>query len=184
MPGFTIHLAVAKKYVEKHKNEIKNEIEFYKGTIRPDTNEDFTDICKNKVKTHYGIMGNNNDGNFDCHIEKFLIDSNTDFKKDFYKGYLLHLLTDYYFYTKYFNKELLDVIKNNDKFYYDYDCINKDLEDKYKITYIININKFVAYNVGVPKYLKLDKIINFIEDFSNINLKDEIKKWQQLNLHN
>lgn len=36
MPGFTIHIAVAKEYIKKHKDEIKNEEEFIKGIIDPD----------------------------------------------------------------------------------------------------------------------------------------------------
>lgn len=35
MPSFTIHLAVAKKYLETHKQE--NEQEFLKGVIAPDS---------------------------------------------------------------------------------------------------------------------------------------------------
>lgn len=178
MPGFTIHLAVAKRYIEKHKNKIINEEEFYKGTVRPDLNKDYTGICEEKEKTHYGVMGNKNDGSFDCHIDEFLSEKDTVLNNDFYKGYLLHLLTDYYFYTKYFNKELLELIHNNDKFYYDYDCINKELEDRYNIEYIANTKKFTNYSNGEPKYLKLDKMINFIEDFSDIDLEQEIEKWR------
>ena len=48
MPGFTIHIAITKEYVEKHKNEIKNENEFIEGTIAPDLNEEMTEIAKNK----------------------------------------------------------------------------------------------------------------------------------------
>ena len=114
----------------------------------------------------------------DCHIDEFLSEKDTDLNNDFYKGYLLHLLTDYYFYTKYFNKELLELIHNNDKFYYDYDCINKELEDRYNIEYIANTKKFTNYSNGEPKYLKLDKMINFIEDFSDIDLEQEIEKWR------
>ena len=36
MPGFVIHIAIAKEYERKHKNEIKNTEEFIKGAIAPD----------------------------------------------------------------------------------------------------------------------------------------------------
>ena len=36
MPGFTIHIAIAKEYAKKHKKEIINEEEFVEGTISPD----------------------------------------------------------------------------------------------------------------------------------------------------
>ena len=36
MPGIVIHIACAKEYIRKHKNEIKNIDRFIKGTIEPD----------------------------------------------------------------------------------------------------------------------------------------------------
>jgi len=54
MPGFTIHIAVAKRYIEKHKSEIKSEEEFIKGAIAPDMNEKMDEIAQDKSKTHYG----------------------------------------------------------------------------------------------------------------------------------
>ena len=36
MPGFTIHIAIAKEYARKHKEEIRNIDEFIEGTIAPD----------------------------------------------------------------------------------------------------------------------------------------------------
>ena len=36
MPGFVIHIAVAKEYINKHKNEIKDEKEFLNGVVAPD----------------------------------------------------------------------------------------------------------------------------------------------------
>ena len=56
MPGFVIHLAVAKEYMQKHKDEIKNEEEFMRGILEPDL---ISDLNKNisKGKTHYGKNG-------------------------------------------------------------------------------------------------------------------------------
>lgn len=36
MPGFTIHIAIAKEYAKKHEKEIKSMDEFIEGTIAPD----------------------------------------------------------------------------------------------------------------------------------------------------
>ena len=47
MPGFTIHIIIAKEYIKKHPNEIKNEKDFIRGSISPD-------LTTNKNKTHYG----------------------------------------------------------------------------------------------------------------------------------
>lgn len=175
MPSFNIHLAIAKQYLKKHKNEINNIEDFYNGTIRPDLNSQMTGLCEDKSKTHYGQMGNKNNGKFETNIYEFLHDSNVDINKDFYKGYLLHLLTDYYFYNKYFNKEFLELIQNNDKFHYDFDCINQVLEEKYELELTENLKKYTGYeNDGVPKYLKLENVIDFIEDMSNIDLNEQI----------
>lgn len=175
MPGFNIHIAVAKQYMKKHINEIKNENEFLDGTIRPDMEENLIDLCKDKTKTHYGNLGYKNDGTFETNIYKFLKDKNTDISKDFYKGYLLHLLTDYYFYNDYFNKELLEVIKNNDLFHYDFDCTNKMLENKYNIILPNNLKKFTGYSNGKPKYINPNKLIDFIEKVSDMSLEKQIK---------
>lgn len=174
MPGFNIHLAIAKEYIKNHKNEIVDEKEFFNGTIRPDMNENLDGLCENKSITHYGQMGNKNDGNFETDIYTFLIENKENMSKDFYKGYLLHLLTDYYFYNIYFNNELLEVIKNRDKFHYDFDCINKKIEEIYKIDLPINIKKYTGYTIGKPKYLKLDKVINFINEIGRIDLNSII----------
>ena len=69
MPGFTIHLAVGKRYIEKHKKQIKNENDFMKGTIAPDLDKDFSQIEKNKSKSHYGKWGQ---GNLITNIDEFL----------------------------------------------------------------------------------------------------------------
>ena len=55
MPSFLVHIAVAKEYMRKHKNDVDNEEEFIKGTVEPD----FTD---NKYETHYHNYGNSKVG--------------------------------------------------------------------------------------------------------------------------
>ena len=37
MPGYVIHLAVAKEYAKKHKKEIENYNKFIDGVIYPDS---------------------------------------------------------------------------------------------------------------------------------------------------
>ena len=129
MPGFTIHLAIGEQYIKKHKEEIKNKKEFIKGIIAPDLNEKMTDIEKNKSKSHYGDWGDNKTITL---IDKFLKDKKVNMEKDYWKGYFLHLLTDHYFYNIIFHKEYMQSLKNNEKFYYDYDCLNEELIKKYQ----------------------------------------------------
>lgn len=179
MPSLTIHIAIGKEYIRKHKEEIKNETEFIKGTIAPDLNESMTELNKNKNITHYGKWGNYQ---VKTDIELFLNDEKVDISKDYWKGYLLHLLVDYYFYNKYFKKEYEDIIKNNDKFYYDFDCLNYILIPKYRIDVINSLKKYMAIdkNRTKTKYLKEDKIINFIEKMSNIDFEKEIETIKEI----
>lgn len=172
MPGFTIHIAIAKKYIEKHKTEIRDEEEFIKGVIAPDLNENLKELPKDKSTTHYGKWGKYE---VETHIDEFLKDSKVDISEDFWKGYFLHLLTDHYFYNKYFYQEHQEMMKNNDRFYYDYDCLNKELIEKYKINVLENIKQYMNFYDGEPKYLVKSKVIDFIEQISNINIQDKIQ---------
>lgn len=97
---------------------------------------------------------------------------------DYWKGYLLHLLTDDYFYNVYFKEEYEAVVNNNDNFYYDADCLNSVLMPKYKIKEITTLKKYMTIdkNKTEPKYLKVDKVIDFIEKMSDIDLNKEIEK--------
>lgn len=169
MPGFTIHIAVAKEYIKKHKDEIKNEEEFIKGIIDPDYIS-LKNPLKDKNKTHYGKWGKEET---EINMDKFLEDPKTNMNTDYFKGYFLHLLTDHYFYNKYFRKETDEEIKNKDGFYYDYDCLNERILKKYEIVLIEEIKMYMKSIKGTPKYLKPEKVVNFIEEMSNINLKEQ-----------
>lgn len=172
MPGFVIHIAVGREYIKKHKNEIKDGNQFIKGVVAPDLirllNKDIT-----KNETHYGRWGNKQ---LDIHLDKFLKDKNVDMETDYYKGYFLHLITDIKFYLEYFYQETLEVIKNNDSYYHDYDCLNKTLIEKYHIYDIKdeNITRYMSYLEEKPKYIEESKIIKFIDYISNININEEI----------
>lgn len=169
MPGFTIHIAVAKQYMKKHKLEIKNEEEFIIGSIAPDLNENMSDTADDKNITHYGEWGKNK---YEINIQNFLTDSRVNLSEDYWKGYLLHLLTDLYFYKNKFLKETKETEKNNDDFYYDFYCLNKTLIKKYKIDIRPNVKKYMSIIEGETKYLKEEHIIDFVEEISSINLSD------------
>lgn len=172
MPGFTIHIAIAKQYIKKHNTEIKNEEEFIKGSIAPDMNEKLDGPAEDKSKTHYGKWGKYE---VTTYIDEFLNDTEIDIQQDFWKGYFLHLVTDHYFYNKFFKEEHQEVIKNNDRFYYDYDCLNKELIEKYNLTILDNIKKYMNLYDEKPKYLKKLKVVHFIDNISNIDIQEKIK---------
>lgn len=176
MAGFTIHLAVAKQYEKKHPKEIIEEKEFLKGSLAPDLNEEMTDTQKNKNKSHYGKWGN---GNIEVNLVDFLQDPKVEIKEDFWKGYFIHLLTDYYFYHVYFVKEFAKVIESKEKFYNDYDCLNKILLCKYNITPSEKLKKWMGIKEDKPKYLTEEKVIQFIEEISDLSMKEQIKIIQE-----
>jgi hypothetical protein len=172
MPGFTIHIAIAKQYVKKHKNEIINEEDFIKGAIAPDMNEKLDGPAEDKSKTHYGQWGKYE---VTTYINEFLKDSNVNMEQDYWKGYFLHLLADHCFYNKYFKEEHQKMIKNKDRFYYDYDCLNKSLIQKYEIEVVDNIKKYMNMYNDKPKYLVEAKVIDFIDEISNMNIQEKVE---------
>lgn len=169
MPGFVIHIAVAKEYMNKHENEIRDEKEFLNGIIAPDL---IPKLNKNitKSESHYGKKGFSD---IEAHLDLFLADPKVDITKDYYKGYFIHLVTDNEFYLNYFKDETQKVMNNKDSFYYDYDCLNERILKKYEIVLIEEIKMYMKSIKGTPKYLKPEKVVNFIEEMSNINLKEQ-----------
>ncbi len=174
MAGFTIHLAVGEQYIEKHTGKIKDEKEFIRGIVAPDLNEKMTDIEKNKSKSHYGKW---EEYSSITNIEQFLNDKNVNINEDYWKGYFLHLLTDYYFYNIDFLKESNEIAKAKDHFYHDYDCLNKYLIEKYDVSKydIWTIRKYINVISDNPKYLEINKVIKFIGKISDFDIETEVK---------
>lgn len=170
MPGFIIHIAIGERYINKHEKEIKNKNEFMNGIIAPDLDEKMDQITNNKMETHYKMVSNNEN-----HFKEFFQDKNVDINKDFWKGYFLHLLTDYYFYNNQFKEETNLITQNGDGFYKDYDCLNYELIEKYNILIPEKIKKYMQIQkiFEKPKYLTLKKVIDFIEEISSLDLKQQ-----------
>lgn len=173
MPSFTIHIAIAKEYIKKHELEIKDKEQFIKGNIMPDLEEDMTQIIKDKNKTHYGKW--DKDSNI-IHIKSFFQDKQVDLTKEYWKGYLLHLITDDFFANIVFKKETLQIKECKDTFYHDYSCLNKILMEKYEITPLENIKKYMEPLPEESRYLKPEKIIKFIDKMSSVNLENVAKR--------
>ena len=177
MASYDIHLAVGKRYIQKNAN-IKNEEKFYRGILAPD-------ITDNKIISHYSdacigdslIEALEKKVNLKKYLDKNKIDTDYD------KGVFLHLITDYIFYNFFFDKEYIKKVKPEDfskSLYNSYDIVIQNIREKYGVNY----NKFlpnVEFNrKKVDKQnniLDLDKLYNFIEYVSGINLekyKDKI----------
>lgn len=172
MPGFVIHIAIAKEYAKNHNKEIKNVQEFIEGAIAPDYIS-LTNPNENKNKTHYGQWGDWTSHNQQIHLNEFLKDEKVNLNTDYWKGYFIHLLSDYYFSEKYFKQEIQKAKENEDKLYNDYDCLNKELLEKYNIEIVDELKKFMSCIDETPKYLESKKVKKFIEEMSNINLQEQ-----------
>lgn len=180
MPGFTIHIAVAKAYAKKHQKEIKNMDEFIKGTIDPD----YISIENKEIHksvTHYGIWGDWTKDDQKIYLDQFLQDKKVDLSKDYWKGYFIHLLADDYFDRIYFREEAKQAKKNKDTFHYDYDCLNAKIIKKYNVEVMEKIKKYMNETKEEPKYLKIEKIIQFIEEMSDIDLEQQVKLIEKKN---
>ena len=187
MPGFNIHLAIGKRYIEKQKNKkdvIKNENSFYNGLVAPD-------LVNDKKISHYTTETNKNN------LEKYLLGKvrldlylkDNKVETDFEKGVFLHLITDYLFFNKFFEKEFIKNIDYQDfvrDLYYSYEMTNEYLNKKYNIDFSIfgdRLEKNIRKNKKEKKLedsdLKEKKLIfsekdldEFIEKISSINIKE------------
>ena len=187
MPGFNIHLAIGKRYIEKQKNKkdvIKNENSFYNGLVAPD-------LVNDKKISHYTTETNKNN------LKKYLLGKvrldlylkDNKVETDFEKGVFLHLLTDYLFFNKFFEKEFIKNIDYQDfvrDLYYSYEMTNEYLNKKYNIDFSIfgdRLEKNIRKNKKEKKLedsdLKEKKLIfsekdldEFIEKISSINIKE------------
>lgn len=187
MASFNIHLAIAIEYIKK--NRIKNNEKFFFGIVEPDLVED-------KKKTHY--TGYTEKDDLDRHLKekvnlKLYLQSNSNLlkdedKQDYQKGIFLHLITDYYFYNDFFDK---DYIQNTtyqtfvEDLYYSYNLTNNYLEKKYNIFQNVpkdlqqRINNDIKEVLNSKNFdntigtniLPYDKLDKFIKEISNINLE-------------
>ena len=185
MPCLAIHLAVAKKYLEKHNDE--NKEDFISGTIAPDIN--FPNINKyingvsdDKNSHHFGL--NYKTDNIIEYMKK-KVDFNLFFEQNdintsFLRAYFLHLLCDYYFFGEYISDEKLVNLSFDEAVeigYNDYDLITPKLISKYGLEIPDQIKSIISRKgEGEIKILKEDIIDTFIDTMSNLDLYEEKKK--------
>ncbi len=172
MPSLGLHLAITNEYLKLNNNENKDE--FIKGTID-------VDLAADPSKSHYSIITNANNV---VEILKNKV-SLKDFKQhnvvnsSYEKGYFLHLLSDYYFNTQFFEKRYLNsftIINFKELLYKNYSYINEHLKEKFKIVFPDTIKMYDITNVGKSDMLPLNKIDAYISKMANLNLEKEYKK--------
>ena len=181
MASFNIHLSIAKRYIEK--NNIDNKDDFYKGCLAPDLSEDDDKSHYSRHKDKKNILEylkNKVD------LNEYLKDN--EINTDYDRGVFLHLITDHIFYNEFFDKNYLlnTTYKNYCKdLYYSYGITNKYLEEKYNIDIILYLyQKEITTNIQKDcdekkinmddgnNILPIDKLNDFIERVSDINLED------------
>lgn len=175
MASPAMHLAIAKKYIEKYNN--LNYKEFIKGTLYPDA-------TANSIALHYpksSMMSEFAIGGYDkVNLYAFLIDHPK--LNDFELGYFLHLVTDYLFFHECFTNDYL-MNTNREEFckelYHSYDCLDSYLFAKYHITKKDYKDYPSEYYPGIPYeecLLSKELVDNFIKRVISINLEKYINK--------
>lgn len=157
MAGYVIHLAVAKEYLRNFR--IKEEKEFLRGAIAPDvlSKED-------KKETHYS-----ENGGAGVNLKEFL--KHNSISTAYMQGYFLHLVVDYLFYNEYFPNA-----KNETRQYNDYDILNKELIEQYKIEIPEEIKGVVKYKEGKLEILDKEKVNQMIQEISKKSIKEYKKE--------
>ncbi len=171
----TIHLAIAKKYLEGH--EELNYEKVIAGTLYPDAIE-------NNDASHYTDInrGSDNVSHVRGKVNLYAFLKEHENLDDFELGWLLHLVTDYLFFEECFTEEYLlnnsyeDFCKD---LYFAYEHLNLYLSDKYHITENDYKDYPSEYYPGSPYedcILPKEMIDEFINRVSTINLNKYIKK--------
>lgn len=175
----TIHLAIAKKYLENHKN--LDYEQFIAGTLYPDA-------ADNNDESHYTNKdrGNNNVSHVRSKVNLYAFLEEHHHLNDFELGWFMHLVTDYLFFEECFTEEYL--LKNSyEKFcqdlYFAYSCLNLYLSEKYSITaedyksYPSELYPGIPYQECI---LSKNMINDFIVRVSSLDINSYMKKIKKL----
>ncbi len=176
MASSPIHLAIAKKVLERYKMYDKNLV--LSGALYPDT-------VKDKNLSHYAdisMRGLDNVRNLagKVHLPSFL--SEHKVLSSFEFGWFLHLVTDYLFFDECFTKEYL-LSHTYDEFrrdlYFSYDCLCNYIIEKYGITmkdYTCYPNEYFPGKEYKECLFTKEMIDNFILRVSLVDYDYYIKK--------
>lgn len=185
MPCLAIHLAVAKKYLENHGEE--NKEDFILGTIAPDINMPnisnyINGVSDDKNSHHFGL--NFKTDNLIEYMKKKvdfnLFFASNDINTSFLRAYFLHLVCDYYFFGEYINSEKLrglsfmDAVKIG---FNDYNLLTPKLIAKYDLE-VPEAIKDIISGKGEGEIQVLDEktVDQFISEMANLDLNLEKEK--------
>lgn len=165
----TIHLAIAKKYLENHK-ELNYE-KVIAGTLYPDAIED-------NDKSHYTDINRSSDiiSHVRGKVNLYAFLKEHQSLNDFELGWFLHLVTDYLFFEECFKEEYLLKTNYEDfckELYFAYRHLNLYVSKKYHITKSDYKDYPNAYYPGKPYeecILSKEMIDDFIKRISSIDL--------------
>ena len=171
----TVHLAIAKKFLEKHPNLNSNDI--INGSLYPDASND-------DAKSHYTDPNRGSDNvshvRGKVNLYQFLQEHKN--MNDFELGWFLHLVTDYLFFEECFTTEYLETKSYEDfrdDLYYAYTHLNLYLSEKYGITdddykeYPSELYPGLPYEKCI---ISKEMIDEFIDRVCSINIEKYISK--------
>lgn len=181
MPSLLVHLAISNQYLKHGKKrdaKIKDYNAFRKGSVAPDFSKDFLQILNvpQKERSHYSFKGT-----VKTDFQKFLKKHATDLNDDYWKGYLLHLITDDLFYNKSFTHEYQQASKDAESLYADYSNLSKWLITKYHIehddAFFTKRVEFLSQpRSGKTQFIKKHKLKKFINKMASLDFEKFIQK--------
>ena len=185
MPCLAIHLAIAKKYLENHPDE--NREDFILGTIAPDINmpnisEYINGVTDDKNSHHFGLNYQTEDliEYMQRKVDFSLFFQSNDINTTFLRAYFLHLLCDYRFFGEYITDERLMGLSFRDAVkigFNDYDLITPILISRYNLEIPEQIKEIVSRKgEGTLQLLDEDLVYRFIDEMAEVNLDEEKSK--------
>ena len=185
MPCLAMHLAIAKKYLEKHPEE--NREDFILGTIAPDidmTNisEYISGVTEDNNSHHFGLNYQTEDliEYMKKKVDFNLFFQNNDIDTSFLRAYFLHLLCDYRFFGDYIKDDRLAGLSLREAVkigYNDYNLITPILISKYNLEVPEVIKPMImGKGEGQMQLLNEDLVYRFIDELSSVNLIEEKNK--------
>ena len=163
MASAVIHLCVAKKvnsFLQMDERLLSL------GAIAPDIAKQ---VGESKNKSHF--LDEDEREDTPPHYERFIEKYKNELNQPFEMGYLIHLMTDYYWFKDYINEYINDFTEENrvknyialkDVIYNDYTRLNQELIDKYMLDlyYFQNEIEYPKSIINEIPMNKLDILIN------------------------